>query len=108
MVQKSLTIRRDNYRFTKNHGLTLSSLVREGLDAAITEERVDEFPERDSPRRNIDAKRTTIKIAPRHQTAIDAHGINLSRVADALIDQYRTALYGQDIPGTQDKEVALG
>jgi len=108
MVQKSLTVRRDNYQFIKNHGLTLSSLVREGLDAAIAEERLDELPEQDSPRRNIDAKRTTIKIAPRHQRAIDAHGINLSRVADALIDQYRTTLYGQNIPETHDKEVTLG
>jgi len=108
MVHKSLTLRRDNYQFVKNHGLTLSVLVREGLDAAISEDRVDELPDRDSPPRNIDAKRTTIKIAPRHQTAIDAHDIHLSRLADGLIDQYRTALYGEVIPGTQDKEVTLG
>lgn len=107
MVQKNLTVRRENLAFVQDHGLTLSSLIRRSLDWAVSEDRVDELPERDTPRRDIDAKRTCIKVEPRHQRVVERYDISLSRLADALIDQYRETMYGQRLPES-DMGVTVG
>jgi len=106
-MQKNLTIRRENHQFIQSQDIALSSLVRHGLDWAMAEDRVDELPKRDISRRGIETKRTCIKIKPRHQNAVEQHNISLSRLADALVDQYKMTIHQQDSAETQ-KKVTLG
>ena len=86
MATRQVRLREDHHRFVDDGAVTLSGLVRKGIDEAIRGER--ELPD-ENTRESYDYElvRTSVSVTPQHDDFIDSHDFVFSVLVHQLVEE---------------------